>query len=97
MTTPDLAGLPVVWSEDCLRHEPDGEVWLGVREPGTEVPQRARVLLGALIAAGAPVTGVRRHGDGPLLAVHDAAFVEHLATLWSRWEAAGYPAEPVPD
>ena len=40
--------VPVVWSEDCLRHEPGGEVWLGLREPGTEVPARARVLRDAL-------------------------------------------------
>ena len=47
--------VPVVWSEDCLRHEPGGEVWLGVREEGTEVPARAVVLRDALAAAGAPV------------------------------------------
>ena len=45
MTSPHLTGLPVVWSEDCLRHKPAGEVWLGVWEPGTEVPERATVLL----------------------------------------------------
>ena len=33
--------IPVVWSDDCLRHEPGGEVWLGEREPGTELPARA--------------------------------------------------------
>ena len=30
--------VPVVWSEDCLRHEPLAEIWLGVRTAGTEVP-----------------------------------------------------------
>ncbi|MDQ1668854.1 MAG: hypothetical protein QOE40_915, partial [Actinomycetota bacterium] len=35
---------PVVWSGDVLRHEPGAEVWVGVRTPGTEVPQRALVL-----------------------------------------------------
>ena len=55
--------VPVVWSEDCLRHEPGGEVWLGLREPGTEVPARARVLRDALAAAGAPVTAAREHDD----------------------------------
>ena len=25
-------GMPVVWHDDCLRHQPGGEVWLGLRE-----------------------------------------------------------------
>jgi len=53
----------VVWSEDCLRHEPGGEVWLGVRDEGTEVAARAVVLRDALTAAGAPVVPARPHGD----------------------------------
>ena len=59
---PGLA-VPVVWSEDCLRHEPGGEVWLGVRDQGTEVPARALVLRDALAAAGAPIVPARPHGD----------------------------------
>ena len=90
MTTPVLTGLPVVWSEDCLRHEPAGEVWLGVWEPGTELPERATVLLAALTQAGATVTDTRRHMDATLLAVHDAELVDHLATIWAEWEAGGY-------
>jgi acetoin utilization deacetylase AcuC-like enzyme len=93
VTTPDLTGLPVVWSEDCLRHEPAGEVWLGVWEPGTEVPERAHVLLEALTQAGASVTGGRRHEPDPLLAVHDAELIDHLATIWAQWDAGGYVSE----
>src|SRR5216684_2020835 len=81
-----LAGLPVVWSADCLRHEPAGEVWLGVWENGTEVPERAAVLLDALTAAGARVTAARPHGDADLLAVHDADLVDHLSTVWEQWQ-----------
>jgi len=88
------AGLPVpvVWSEDCLRHDPAGEVWLGVREPGTEVPARALVLRDALAAAGAPVVPARPHGEQPLHAVHDPLLIDHLAGIWREWEAAGLPA-----
>src|SRR5258705_1373740 len=93
MTSPHLTGLPVVGSEDCLRHEPAGEVWLGVREPGTEVPERATVLLAALTQAGAAVTDARRHELAALLAVHDAELVDHLATIWAQWEAGGYERE----
>jgi acetoin utilization deacetylase AcuC-like enzyme len=85
--------VPVVWSEDCLRHEPGGEVWLGVRDPGTEVPARALTLRDALVAAGAPLLAARGHDDAVLRAVHDPALVDHLAGIWDEWLAAGLPAE----
>ena len=85
--------VPVVWSEDCLRHEPAGEVWLGVRDPGTEVPARALVLRDALSAAGAPILPARAHDDAILRAVHDPALVDHLAGIWREWSDAGLPAE----
>jgi acetoin utilization deacetylase AcuC-like enzyme len=93
MTNPGLAGVPVVWNPDCLRHDPGGEVWLGVWETGTEVPERATVLLDALTAAGAAVTSSSPHSDAALLAVHDGALVEHLATIWEQWNAGGYVSE----
>ncbi|HTW01260.1 MAG TPA: histone deacetylase family protein [Streptosporangiaceae bacterium] len=85
--------VPVVWSEDCLRHEPGGEVWLGVRDPGTEVAARALAIRDALEAAGAPVVAAREHDDAILRAVHDPALVDHLAGIWDQWSAAGLPAE----
>jgi acetoin utilization deacetylase AcuC-like enzyme len=88
-----VRGMPVVWHPDCLAHEPDGEVWLGVWEAGTEVPERASVLLDALSSAGAAVTPATSHDDAVILAVHDAALVDHLATVWADWEVAGYPSD----
>jgi acetoin utilization deacetylase AcuC-like enzyme len=88
-----VTGMPVVWDSDCLLHEPDGEVWLGVWEAGTEFPERAIVLLDALTSAGARVTAATAHDDAAILAVHDAALVDHLATVWEDWEAAGYRSQ----
>jgi acetoin utilization deacetylase AcuC-like enzyme len=85
--------MPLVWHPDCLSHEPDGEVWLGVWEAGTEVPARASILLDALTEAGAALHQAVRHDDSALTAVHDQALVRHLETVWTEWEAAGYPAE----
>ncbi len=85
--------VPVVWSEDCLRHEPAGEVWLGVRDPGTEVPDRARVLRAALEHAGFPVREARPHDDAILRTVHAPQLVDHLAGIWADWDQAGLPAE----
>ncbi|MDQ6817706.1 MAG: histone deacetylase family protein [Actinomycetota bacterium] len=90
--TGGVSGMPVVWHPDCLLHEPDGEVWLGVWEAGSEVPERASVLLEALTSAGAAITQATAHDDAAILAVHDAALVDHLATVWAEWEAAGYPS-----
>ena len=85
--------IPVVWSADCLLHEPDGEVWLGVWEQGTEIPERAVVLLAALSAAGAVLTPAAAHGDEVLRAVHDGELLDHLATIWAEWESGGYVSE----
>src|SRR5579864_449634 len=85
--------VPVVWHPDTLLHEPGGEVWLGIWEPGAEVPARVTALLDALRSAGAEVTEAQPHDDAAILAVHDRALVEHLATVWADWQAAGYPSE----
>ncbi len=85
--------VPVVWSEDCLLHRPAGEVWLGLREDGTEVPERAMVILRTLTDAGAPVLPAAPHDAAALHAVHDQALIDHLATIWADWEAGRYPAD----
>ena len=83
--------LPVVWSDDCLLHEPGGEVWIGTPVPGDEVPERALRIREALTAAGAPTVEARSHDDGELLDVHDGGLVGFLRNAWNRWEDAGYP------
>ena len=37
------------------------------------------------------------HDDAALLAVHDPALLEFLATAWEAWERAGLPADPGQD
>ena len=87
--------LPFVWSEDCLRHEPEAEVWVGTRTPATEVPARALAIREAVTAAGATEVAAVAHDDSALLAVHDPALVEFLRTAWEEWSAAGLPSEQV--
>ena len=47
--------LPIVWSDRHRLHEPGGEVWVGLRTPGTEVPARADAIRAALEACDARV------------------------------------------
>jgi acetoin utilization deacetylase AcuC-like enzyme len=81
---------PVVFSDAVLRHEPGAEIWVGVRTPGTEVPDRARVLLDAVRAGGAEVVAARTYDDEVLGRVHDAGLLRHLATVADDWAAGDY-------
>jgi acetoin utilization deacetylase AcuC-like enzyme len=87
--------VPFVWSDDCLRHEPAAEIWVGTRTPATEVPARATAIREALVAAGARQVGAAAHPDEPLLAVHDEALVSYLRGAWEEWAAAGLPSDRV--
>jgi acetoin utilization deacetylase AcuC-like enzyme len=89
--------IPVVWSDCCLLHEPGGELWIGVRIPGDEVPARVERIRAALVEAGAPLVEAREHGDEPLLAVHDSSLLDYLASAWDGWQAAGFPDDPGQD
>ena len=93
----ELLSLPAVWAEECLAHEPGAEIWVGVRTPGTEVPERATILRDAVVAAGARLVPASAHGDEALEAVHDRAFLDHLAGVYPAWEEAGFPTDPGQD
>ena len=90
--------LPVVWSDRHRRHVPDGEVWVGVRIPGTELPERAERIRAALEAAGAHARARPSHSPTTaLLSVHDPALTDYLAGAWDDWEAAGLTEDPGQD
>ncbi|RPI21618.1 MAG: histone deacetylase family protein, partial [Actinobacteria bacterium] len=86
-----------VWTEQHRLHEPNGEVWVGVRIPGTDVPERGEALRAALDEAGIPVIEPREHGTRPVLAVHAEAMVHYLESSYQAWVEAGYPGDPGQD
>jgi acetoin utilization deacetylase AcuC-like enzyme len=89
--------IPVVWSPLTLRHVAGAEIWVGVRTPGTEVPDRVDVIRDALVEAGHPLRAARPHPDDALLAVHELELVEHLRTAYPAWVEAGFPDDPGQD
>jgi acetoin utilization deacetylase AcuC-like enzyme len=89
--------VPVVWSPPTLRHVAGAEIWVGVRTPGTEVPERVEVIRDALVEAGHPLHEASSHTDDALLAVHEADLVEHLRTAYPAWIEAGFPDDPGQD
>jgi acetoin utilization deacetylase AcuC-like enzyme len=86
--------IPVVSSDECLRHEPDAEIWVGVRTPGTELPERMTAIRAATEAAGFEQVAAEGHDDRLLQRVHSAELLDYLATAWERWVAAGFPDDP---
>jgi acetoin utilization deacetylase AcuC-like enzyme len=90
-------GVSVVWSDDCVRHDPQAEIWVGVRTRGTEVAERALVIRDALHAAGATQVPAQAHDDRLLAQVHDTSLLTHLRTIYPAWVAAGFPADPGQD
>jgi acetoin utilization deacetylase AcuC-like enzyme len=87
--------LPFTWDDDCLRHEPTVEFWVGTRTPATEVPARATAIRAALAEAGAREVAATPHGEEPLLAVHDSALVDFLRTVWDEWSGSHLPNDRV--
>jgi acetoin utilization deacetylase AcuC-like enzyme len=86
--------MPVVWSARHRGHAPDGGYWLGVRLPGDEEPERGDVLRDQLVEAGAVIVEPDDHGLDPVLAVHDAGFVDFLARAHNAWVAEGHLDDP---
>jgi acetoin utilization deacetylase AcuC-like enzyme len=80
-----------VWSPATKLHVPKGEVWVGVPDPGDEVPQRVDRILAALDAAGHQRVEATPHDDAVLSRVHDPAFLEHLRTVHTTWMASPIP------
>src|SRR6188472_1077077 len=89
--------MPVVWSDRHRLHNPGGEVWVGVRTPGTELPARADAIRSTLARQDARFVEADAHDDYALLAVHDAELLEYLAGAWREWEAAGLTRDPGQD
>ena len=89
--------MPVVWSDHHRLHDPGGEIWVGVRTPGTELPERAERIREALAAAGAGFVEAQTQPDDGALAIHDPGLVAYLARAWEDWDAAGLPVDPGQD
>jgi acetoin utilization deacetylase AcuC-like enzyme len=83
--------VPVVVHPQCHDHDPRAEIWLGVTTPGTEVAARVTVIESTLRGLGHDVVPAREFDDTWLTEVHSAELIDHLATVWDRWVAGGYP------
>jgi acetoin utilization deacetylase AcuC-like enzyme len=89
--------MPIVWSEAHREHRPEGEVWVGVRTPGTEVPERADRIQAELIARGSRMVAARPQPRELIERVHDPELLDYLAGAWKAWEQSGHLHDPGQD
>lgn len=87
-----------VFTEAHLLRNAKTELYGGRLVPPHECPERAEIVLERVRAVGlGEITPPSRFGLGPVLKVHDTAFVDFLKTAWSEWTAAGNQGEAIPD
>jgi acetoin utilization deacetylase AcuC-like enzyme len=89
--------MPVVWAGTHRLHELRDDIWVGMRIPATEVPERAEVIRETLAGAGSQIVEPEKHADGALLAVHAPDLLAFLAGAWAEWQRAGMHEDPGQD
>jgi acetoin utilization deacetylase AcuC-like enzyme len=89
--------IPVVFSERHRLHVPDGEIWMGIRIAGTELPVRCEVIAARLREDGHLFSPPEEISTKDLTAVHTPELVAFLTTAWERWQGSPYPTEPGQD
>jgi acetoin utilization deacetylase AcuC-like enzyme len=62
-----------------------------------ERPSRAQYIYDRISEVGlGPIVAPEDHGMDPILAIHDAKFVQFLQNAWGLWEAEGFKGEALP-
>ena len=89
--------MPVVAAEEDREHQPEGEVWVGVRIEGTESPRRSVVIREALASAGAELVEPAPHPDESVSGVHDQGLLDWMEAAHREWIEAGLDRDPGQD
>ena len=89
--------MPVVAAKDDREHQPEGEVWVGIRIEGTESRRRPEVIRDAVIEAGCEIREPDPHPDSKISAVHDPGLLAWLGSAHQEWLAAGLDENPGQD
>ena len=74
-----------------LAHAPEKELHNGGFTDFAEKPSRAEMIAAAIGGTELPTD----HGEAPILAVHDAGYVDFLKQAPARWAAAGRPGDVI--
>ena len=89
--------MKTVYSDQHTLRDAETEIFGGQLVPPFECPKRAFMIKARVEAVGlGPIIPPIEHGQDPILAVHDPAFLAFLETAFERWQAAGFLGEAYP-
>ncbi|MGA7397088.1 MAG: hypothetical protein WBW62_06525, partial [Solirubrobacterales bacterium] len=89
--------MPVVRNSDSYLHEPNGEIWVGVRTEGSEQPSRVDAIRKQLAQEGSREVESSDHHRDQLLRVHDRELLDYLATASDQWQGSSLVIDPGQD
>ena len=75
-----------VFDERQRNHEPPGFIVSGKRQPSPERPERIDMLLEGVKRLGGPIIAPPAIADETLGHIHDARYLDFMATLAERWQ-----------
>jgi acetoin utilization deacetylase AcuC-like enzyme len=88
--------METIYTEQHRLRDAETELYGGKLVKPFERPSRAQFIIDRVRAQGlGPVLAPDDFGIDPVLAIHDADFVEFLQTAWDEWQAAGYEGEAI--
>lgn len=88
--------METIYSEDHKLRDAQTELYGGQLVYPFERPSRLDYIHARLTEVGlGPITAPDTFGMEPILAVHDAEYVDFLQTAWDRWQAAGFQGEAI--
>jgi acetoin utilization deacetylase AcuC-like enzyme len=86
----------IVLNRDFEAHDGQGEFHQGKFVPCFESPSRVRNIAAVLQERGGQFLEPEDHGVDPVLAVHDADYVDFLRTIHAEWIAHGNEGDVIP-
>lgn len=84
-------------SEETKKRQARTELYGGTLVPPFECPERVDIIIDRVRQVGlGEVRLPGTYGLEPVLAIHDARYIDFLETAWDEWVAAGLEGEPIP-
>jgi len=89
--------MQIIYSDRHRLHRGEREFFHGALVPSFEKPERAEVVLAALVARGMSVGQPEAFSLAPIERVHAPRYLRFLERAWEMWRSTGHEGDALPD